>query len=87
MTSPTHDHTTSTPPTPTDTDRVRRSAAARVADALTRLDHAFLALGRCPTGDDAGWAAYSAAMALMALPSLRTVDPGRERLRRLSPED
>jgi hypothetical protein len=65
MTSPTHDHTTSTPPTPTDTDRTRRSTAARVEDALTGLDHAFLALGRCPTGDDAGWAAYSAAMALI----------------------
>ena len=50
MTSPTHDHTTPTPtpPTLTNTARGRRSAAARVEDALTCLDHAFLALGRCP---------------------------------------
>jgi hypothetical protein len=62
MTSPTHDHTTATPIT---TDLARRATPSRVETALTDLDQAFLALRRSPTGDDNGWAAYSAAMALL----------------------
>jgi hypothetical protein len=62
MTPHAHDHTT---PTPTGPTPVRGSTPARVETALSALDAAFLALGRCPSGDDQGWADYSTAMALI----------------------